>query len=92
MSDDTDKSVSEKRSGLVAIDAKLSQEITALDEALPASLLQSYAEELQEGTYLSGHPLATERLNALLKKHAAALSSVLSTFKDDRSGKSQNAF
>ena len=78
---ETDKSIKERRRSLIAIDAKINQEIAILDEALPVSLLQAYVSELEAGVTIRNRAIATKGLNKLLKKHAQGLSSVLSTLK-----------
>lgn len=75
----TDKSLKERRPKLIRLDAEIDQMVSALDEALPVSILRAYVGELESGVSIPSRPVATKRLNAILKKHALGLSSVLSS-------------
>ena len=75
----SDKSIWERRGELQKIDAKVNQIIATLDEAIPLALLRAYASELNDGVSISERPVASRRLNALLKKHGNSLNSVLAT-------------
>lgn len=89
---ETDKPIKERRRSLIAIDAKINQEIATLDEALPVSLLQAYVSELEAGVTIRNRAIATKSLNKILKKHAQGLSSVLSTLKAKDQEKPQFPF
>ncbi|MCP4099242.1 MAG: hypothetical protein GY748_23710 [Planctomycetaceae bacterium] len=75
----SDKTIWERRGDLQKIDAKINQIIATLDEAIPLALLRAYASELNDGVSISERPVASRRLNALLKKHGNSLGSVLAT-------------
>ncbi|MFV0552944.1 MAG: hypothetical protein ACK5L6_13640, partial [Anaerorhabdus sp.] len=74
---DTDIALSARRRDLIAIDGRVDQALSALSEAIPLSLLASYAAELKQGVVLEGG--AGARVNALLSKHGRALGDVLGT-------------
>jgi hypothetical protein len=77
----SDEPLKQRRQKLILIDAKIGQEISKLDEALPVSLLRAYEKELITGISIPAREVATKRINALLSRHAASLGSVLSTLK-----------
>jgi len=74
---DTDIPFSKRRRDLIAIDGKIDQAIATLKEAIPLSLLGTYASELKQGAQMEDG--AGARVNALLSKHGRALSDVLDT-------------
>jgi hypothetical protein len=74
---DTDTPLSARRRDLIAIDGRIDQAISALKEAIPLSLLGSYAAELKQGVAMEGN--AGARVNALLASHGRALDDVLGT-------------
>ena len=74
-----EQSIWDRRGELQKIDAKVNQIIATLDEAIPLALLRSYASELNDGVSIPERPVASRRLNALLKKHGNSLTSVLAT-------------
>lgn len=76
---DTKKSLSERRSALHRINARINQSLSDLDEAVPVAMLIAYAQELNSGTSISARPEATKNLNALLRKHGHSLDTVLSS-------------
>ena len=78
-----EKSFRERRPELVALDAKIRQELATLDEALPLSLLLAYHGELEHGMLIHNRPVATKKLNSLLFKQAESLDSVLSSINRD---------
>ncbi|XWN32090.1 MAG: hypothetical protein ROR55_02950 [Devosia sp.] len=73
----------DKRTELQRVDAEIAQAVSALDEAIPLTLLQAYAGELAGGVTVDGRPVATRNLNAILKKHADTLQAVLKTIERD---------
>ena len=75
----SDKSIWDRRRDLQKIDAKINQVISDLDEAIPVAFLSAYADELEAGISIPERPVATGRLNALLKKHGQSLNAVLGT-------------
>lgn len=72
-----ENSISEKRAALQKIDAEIGQSLSDLDEALPISLLNAYANELQSGVEIQDRPTATARLNDILRSHGRSLETVL---------------
>ena len=77
--DQNDKPIAKRRQKLVRIDAQIGQAITALNEAMPVSLLSAYADELKSGVTIPRRPQATLAVNRLLAKHGHAIASVLAT-------------
>jgi len=75
----SDNDIWQKRRELQKIDAQINQIISGLDEAIPVTFLRVYANELETGANIHNRPVATRRLNALLKKHGQSLKSVLDT-------------
>ena len=73
----TDIPLSTRRRELIAIDGHLDQSLATLNEAIPLSLLATYAAELKQGVVMEGG--ASARVNALLANHGRALSDVLGT-------------
>lgn len=71
------KTISEKRIALQKVDAEIAQATSALDEALPISLLSAYAGELKAGVTIRNRPASSQRLNAILNSHGNSLSDVL---------------
>ncbi|PCJ82175.1 MAG: hypothetical protein COA52_20245 [Hyphomicrobiales bacterium] len=72
-----EKTIVEKRTALQKIDAEIGQALSDLDEALPISLLNAYANELQSGVEILNRPTATARLNDILRSHGRSLEAVL---------------
>ncbi len=81
---ETSKSLKLRREELVKISAQIQQSANALSEALPIALLQAYAGELETGVSIPERPVATQNVNAVLRKHAQGLNNVLGNFQDDR--------
>jgi len=79
----SEDSVNVKRGSLEHIDAEVRQEVAALDQAMPASLLKSYAAELAQGAEDAGRLEASRPVAALLRSHADSLKSVLATIRTD---------
>ena len=59
--------------------AEIEQAAASLSEALPLSLLRTYAQELQEGVSIPGQLDASTRLNDLLRQHGDTLMGSLAT-------------
>lgn len=74
-----DLNIWDKRGELQKIDSELGQIIAELDEAIPTTFLRSYADELETGAVIPERPVATRRLNDLLKRNGQSLSAVLDT-------------
>ena len=69
----------ERRQRLLAIDAGIGQAVGVLDEAVPVDLLRAYGAELAAGIEIAERPVAVQRINALLTRHAQSLQSVLAS-------------
>lgn len=78
------KSLKVRREELVKVSSQIHQNANALSEALPLALLQSYAGELETGVNISERPVATQNVNAVLRKHAQSLNNVLGNLQNDR--------
>lgn len=74
---DTSTERAERRRTLSRIDARIKQEVSALGEAMPVSLLRAYGDELDKGQTIAGRPEATSNINALLRRHARTISASL---------------
>lgn len=74
---DEARSIWERRAALQPVDGKLRQGASALDQAVPVSLLAAYAAELQTGVSIPARPEAEARLNAILKNHGQTLAAVI---------------
>ncbi len=72
-----------RRLELLQIDARIDQEVTRLKEAVPTSLLKSYASELSSGFTIPQRPVATRRMNEILKTHGRALDEILGSISGD---------
>lgn len=81
VSSDTDEEA--RRERLQSIDLKIRQKIAELDEALPLTLLQAYADELKDGTLVPAQPEATRSLNAIMRGHGETLESALESIPSD---------
>ena len=79
---DTDIPLAKRRQTLIKIDTEFGQAIGTLNEAIPVSLIDAYAEELNTPVNIANRPEATGAINALLKKHGQALKSVISTIEN----------
>ena len=64
---DTDRSITERRAALQVLHSEMTQMASALREALPLSLLSSFADELRSGGTIAGNATATQRLNVFLR-------------------------
>lgn len=62
-----------RRSEAAGIDARLRQELSAIEEAYPTAAVDAFASELAAGFVIAGHPEASERLSRHLKGHAERL-------------------
>jgi len=71
-----------RREELVKIASQVQQTASALKEALPLALLQSYAQELETGLTIPNRPVATQNVNAVLRKHGQALRDTLANIED----------
>lgn len=69
----------ERRQRLLGLDAAIDQVVGALDEAMPVDLLRAYGTELAAGIDIAERPVAVQRINALLARHAQSLQSVLAS-------------
>jgi hypothetical protein len=74
----TDIDVWQKQAELLKLHGRIEQQANALAEAIPLSLLRSYAEELARGITIADRPEAAQRINTVLARHAETLSSILS--------------
>lgn len=75
--DDNTLSIIEKRAALQGVFAKIVQERSTLDEAIPHTLLLAYANELLSPFELEGRPVVSRKITAILNKHGTALKNVL---------------
>lgn len=66
-----------KQSELSKVQAKIEQEASALGAALPISVLRAYAAELAKGISIPNQSEDSARVNAILTKHAEALSNLV---------------
>lgn len=78
------KSLKTRREALVKTSAQIHQTASALREALPLALLQAYAGELDAGINIPDRPVATQNVNAVLRKHGQSLNSVLANLEVER--------
>ncbi len=67
-------SYSERRQKLSRIDAKIKQQVSALGESMPISLLRAYGAELEQGVTIADRPQATSNVNAVLRRHGLSVS------------------
>jgi len=74
-----DLDVWQKQSELSKIQARVEQEASALSAALPVPMLRAYAAELAKGISIPNQPEDAARVNAILAKHADALTSLLAS-------------
>ncbi|MGL1921239.1 MAG: hypothetical protein OCD03_09430 [Hyphomicrobiales bacterium] len=72
-----DIDIDKKRRQAEKISAKMNQEISILDEALPTIFLGAYADNLKKGIDVPNRPLATQHINRLLNKNGQSLAVVL---------------
>lgn len=72
-----DIDVWQKQAELLKIHGRIEQQAGALAEAIPVRLLRAYAAELAKGITIADRPEATQRINAVLIKHAETLSAIL---------------
>jgi len=78
------KSLKLRREALVKTSTQIHQTASALREALPLALLQAYAGELEAGINIPDRPVATQNVNAVLRKHGQNLNSVLANLELER--------
>jgi hypothetical protein len=74
---DKSKSLDERKVELQRISAEILQSISALKETSPQGLLRAYLGEIEAGVSLAGKPVATRNINALQRKYAENLRSVI---------------
>jgi len=74
---ESSRSLKARREQLIQITADLQQSASALKEALPVSLLQAYAQELNTGVTVPNRPVATDNVNRMLRKHGSGLERAL---------------
>ncbi|MGS4884950.1 hypothetical protein [Roseibium sp. MB-4] len=75
--ENSDLSLKQRRKSLRQIVGKIRRALNMLKEALPISLLEAYANELQEGVEIAGRPVATQNLNGVFRAHGNALAEVI---------------
>lgn len=74
---DSNKSLEERRTELQQIAAEILQSISELKETAPQGLLRAYLAEIEAGITLAGKPVATRNINALQRKYAGNLRTIL---------------
>ena len=68
-----DMTATTRRRKASRIDAAIKQEAGALLESMPLPLLRGYSAELNKGVTISGRPVATQNVNALLGRHGRSI-------------------
>lgn len=82
---DRDLSSIELAQALSRKDARIKQDVSALREGMPVSLVTAYGSELEGGIAISGKPEATGKVNAMLRRHGASIGSAIESLKVDKS-------
>lgn len=67
----------ERRRALSRIDARIKQDVSALQDAMPVALLKSYAAELDRGVAITDRPEASRNVSVLLQRHGRTVSGTL---------------
>jgi hypothetical protein len=74
---EADQNISSKRADLQGLHAEIQQAASALREALPLTLLASFAEDLRTGATVPGNPVGSQRLSAFLRGEGEAIYAAL---------------
>jgi hypothetical protein len=74
---DETRSMTDRRAELQGIHGQIRQAASALREAMPIALVQSYAQELQEGAVIAENPTGSRALSDFLRGHGGALAEQL---------------
>ena len=74
---ETETSLSERRVALQAIHAEVRQIASALNEALPMTLVEGFVQDLRSGASVAGDPTGSITLSTYLREHGNALDAAL---------------
>ena len=80
---DRSRAINDRKISLQQIAAEILQSTAQIKEASPQGLLRAYLSEIDASINVQGKPIATRNINALSRKYADNLRSVLTKSQDD---------